>query len=433
MIARLLTARERWLPGLAALAWWSVFHPGFISEDSLSHLTDVRTGAYSVWFTAWWVYVVDALTLGARVIPLMTLISVLALEYAVYFWIRSVFPRTGVRALAVLLIAFSPLVGAMGTQIRHDVALTAGLLICAAVMTRTWSSSTFAVRDYFWLLPASPLIATRHNGVPTVIAAAVLLLIVSRRRWRHAAMLAAVAGGASVITYAATRASSNAAAVDPVQTVEWLMGDISCALARGVEPTGDEWATLTKIAARDAWPQPRACLVMNPMLVDGAVDATAVVTNYRGLIGVWRSLAMRQPGQMLAAHASRVRLFLPPLPPPYIPSFLHSTVMPNDFGLGWTFPSLAERMRVIVRAWNAGGFILANSMVWLIALLVTAWLAPSWRDRLNPTIVIGAALNLGLLVAAPISEGRYGLFLLVSGQATVVYGLLSWFPPTSSA
>jgi hypothetical protein len=82
-------------------------------------------------------------------------------------------------------------------------------------------------------------------------------------------------------------------------------------------------------------------------------------------------------------------------------------------------------MRVVVRAWNAGGFILANSMVWLIALLVTAWRMPAWRDRLSPTIFIGMALNLGLLVAAPISEGRYGLFILVSGQATVLYVLLS--------
>src|SRR6188474_3305176 len=95
-----LTARERWQPGLAGLAWWSIFHPGFISEDSVIHLLDIRTGSYSVWFTAWWVYVVDALTLGGRVIPLMTLVSVLALEYAVYFWIQSVFPKTPARAIA---------------------------------------------------------------------------------------------------------------------------------------------------------------------------------------------------------------------------------------------------------------------------------------------------------------------------------------------
>ena len=164
---------------------------------------------------------------------------------------------------------------------------------------------------------------------------------------------------------------------------------------------------------------------MNPMLVGGAVNPSAAVTNYSDLIGVWRSLVMRHPAPMMAAHASGVRLFLPPHPPLEIPSFLHSTVVPNDSGIRRTFPSLAERMRVVVRAWNAGGFILANSMVWLIALLIAAWRIPSWRDRLTPTIVIGCALNLGLIIAAPISEGRYGLFILVTGQATVVYVLLS--------
>jgi hypothetical protein len=371
------------------------------------------------------VYVVDALTLGARVIPLMTLVGVLTLEYAVYFWIRTVFPKTPARAVTVALIAFSPLVGAMGIQIRHDVALATGLLILAAVLARTWSAPAFSVRDYSLLVLAMPLVATRHNGVPTVIAAAVLMAILSRRWWRQAVALIVVAGGASVITYAATRFSANSAAVDPLQTVEWVMGDISCALARGVEPSGDEWATLEKIAARDAWPQPRACLVMNPMLVGGAVNPTAAVANYRDLIGVWRSLAIGHPAQMISAHASRVRLFLPPRPPLEVPSFLHSTVVPNDFGIRWTFPSFADRMRVVVRGWNAGGFILANSMVWLIALLIAAWRMPVWRDRLMPTIVIGTALNLGLIIAAPISEGRYGLFILVSGQATVVYALVS--------
>ena len=53
-----------------------------------------------------------------------------------------------------------------------------------------------------------------------------------------------------MITLAATKASGNANAADPIQTVEWLMGDISCALGRGhVEPTEGEWATLRALPA----------------------------------------------------------------------------------------------------------------------------------------------------------------------------------------
>jgi hypothetical protein len=420
MIARLI-AHERWVPLVAALAWWITFHPGFLSEDSFINLADARSGAISVWFTAWWVYVVDGLSLGTRVASLVSLASALALEYAVYFWIVTVFPKTPARAITVFLIAISPLVGAMGIQIRHDVALGAGLLICAAVLTRTWTTSLRG-RDYLWLLMTPPLIATRHNGVPTVLAASALLLLTGRRRWRHAAALVLVAVGASAITFTATRASGNTDAVDPVQTVEWLMGDISCLLGRGgVEPTAGEWATLTTIAAREAWPQPGACRFMNPILLQRAANEAAVVVNYRELLGVWGSLARRYPLKMIAAHAERVRLFLPPMPPVEVISFLHSTIVPNDFGLDWTFPAIAERARVVVRAWNGLGFVLANSMIWLIALIVIAWRSPASRDRFIPTIVIGLALNAGLLVAAPISEGRYGLFILICGQAATLY------------
>ena len=159
-----------------------------------------------------------------------------------------------------------------------------------------------------------PLIATRHNGVPTIAAAAVFVLMTGRRHWRQAAALTTVAAGAAVITFAATKASGNANAMDPIQTVEWLMGDISCMLGRGgVEPTEGEWATLTRIAGRDEWPQLRACRVMNPILIERLANESAIVANYGELIGVWRSLLARYPIEMIAAHATRVRLFLPPV------------------------------------------------------------------------------------------------------------------------
>ena len=420
MIARLIT-HERWVPLVAGLAWWATFHPGFLSEDSFINLADARSGDISVWFTAWWVYVVGALSLGTRAISLLTLLSVIGLEYAVYFWVVTVFPKTPARAITVLLIGASPLVGAMGIQVRHDVALGAGLLMCAAVLTRTWATTTFARRDGLLLLLAIPLVATRHNGAPTIAAAAVFVLIAGKRRWRQAAALLGVAAGATMITLAATRASGNTSAMDPVQTVEWLMGDISCLLGHGAEPTEAEWRMLTRVAGRGDWPQLRACVVMNPILLERSANQAAVVVNYRDLIDVWRSLGLRYPLGMLSAHASRVRLFLPPLPPFEVPSFLHSTIVPNDFGMQWSVPAVAERARIVVRAWNAAGFLLANSMLWLMVLIAIAWRAPSWRDRLVPTIVIALALNLGLLVAAPISEGRYALFILICGQAAALY------------
>jgi hypothetical protein len=421
-----LTARERWLPAIAAMAWWLTFHPGFVGDDSLINLGEARSGSISVWFTVWWVYVVDVLSIGTRAIALLTLVSVLALEYAVYLWIVTVFPRGRARALTVLIVSLTPLVGATGIQVRHDVTMNVGLLLAAVVLTRTWWRPGFAAADIVLLAAAAPLLATRHNGVPTILATAIVCAVF--RRWRQAGALAAVAAAAVGITLGATRAAGQTDSVHPMQTVEWLMGDISCALGRGVEPTVSEWAALTRIADAADWPQPRACTVMNPLHNAPTFRMMAIEPHYWDLVGAWLSLTRREPLRMIGAHASRVRLFLPPfatgMPETFIDSFLHSTILPNDFGLHWAWPAIAERARIVVRAWNAAGFVLANSALWLMVLLFAAWTRSEFRRVLIPTIIIGVVLNLGLLVAAPISEGRYGLFILICGQATAVYWIL---------
>lgn len=424
-----LTARERWLPAAAGLAWWLTFYPGFFGDDSFINLGEARSGSISVWFTVWWVYVVDALSLGTRAVPLLTLLSVLSLEYACYAWIATVFPPGRARTLTVLIVALTPLVGATGIQVRHDVTMTAGLLLAAVVLTRTWSTRRFSAVDLALLALAAPLVATRHNGMPTILATAVACAWL--RRWRQTGALIAVAAAAGVITLAATRAAGHSGSVHPMQTVEWLMADISCALGKGLEPTPAEWATLSRIADPADWPQPRACHVMNPLHRAATFKAMAIEPNYGELVKVWLALVRRDPMRMITAHATRVRLFLPPLasglPGTFVESFLHSTIIPNDFGLQWAWPSIADRARIVVRLWNAAGLLLANSALWLIVLLLAAWRRRDPRLPLTPTIIIAVMLNLGLLAAAPISEGRYGLFMLICGQTTALFlGLERW-------
>ena len=65
--------------------------------------------------------------------------------------------------------------------------------------------------------------------------------------------------------------------------------------------------------------------------------------------------------------------------------------------------------------------MLANSALWLGLIALAAWKLRGLRHRLLPTLIMATALNLGLLATAPISEGRYGLFILICGQVTLVY------------
>jgi len=232
-----------------------------------------------------------------------------------------------------------------------------------------------------------------------------------------------------VVTQSATRAAGREHSIDPVQAVEWMMADVSCLTTDAtVQVTDEEWRALAPIASRADWQQPVACRFVSPLLIAPTFKATQVETNMAALTRTWWSLARRYPLKMLAVHLRRVNLFLPPFvggaPEQSNTPFLHSTILPNDFDLQWAFPRIAEIARIPVRAWNALRAVLANAALWLLVLLLIAWRRRDLRGPLMPTIVVCIALEAGLLATAPISEGRYGLLILIAGQLAALHLLL---------
>lgn len=407
-------------------------YPGLFGEDSLITLGQARSGNVDVWFTAWWVYIIEALSLGTRFIPLLTLCGVLVLSWSIREWAVAIFPAGRARAWAIVLICATPLVGALGIQVRHDAWMVAGFLLCLAVIGRAQSSPEPRLRalDYLQLTLAVLLIPTRHNGLGTLIAAAVLgLIVIRQQRMRFAVTLAVVAAGVFVVTQSATRAAGRAHSIDPAQAVEWMMADVSCLVTDpAVALTDEQWRAIEPIASRSDWPQPVACRFVSPLLIAPTFQISQVAPNTRALIRTWWGLATRYPLKMIAVHLQRVNLFLPPFmggaPEHEKTPFLHSTILPNDFGLEWAFPRVAETARLPVRAWNAMRAVLANAALWLVVLIVIAWRRRDLRARLMPTIVVCVALEAGLIATAPISEGRYGLLILATGQLSALYLVL---------
>lgn len=424
------TRAERWLPIALGVVWWAVFYPGLFGEDSLITLDQARSGNVTVWFTAWWVYLIQALTIGTRVIPLLTLCGVLLLAWSVTDWAATTFPPGRARRWSIALLCASPLIGALGIQVRHDAWMTAGFLFCLSAIGRFVSGARLEAGDYAKLILAVLLIPTRHNGLGTLIAAAVIgAAVLHGYRWRFAGTLGGVAAGVFLVTQTATMAAGRSHSIDPVQAVEWMMADISCMVAdSSVEPTADDWLALETIAARADWPQPVACRFVSPLLIAPTFQPAQVEPHTRDLAMTWWSLFKRYPVKMTFVHMRRVNLFLPPfvggMPEQSQTPFIHSTILPNDFDLHWAFPRLAEMARLPARAWNAMRAVLANAAVWLIVLGAVAWRRADLRAGLLPTIVICVALELGLLATAPISEGRYGLPVLITGQLTLIYVVL---------
>lgn len=402
-------------------------YPGLFGEDSLITLGQARSGDITVWFTAWWVWVIKALTLNTRAIPLLTLAGALVFAWSVREWAIAVLPAGRARVWAIVVMCATPLVGGLGIQVRHDAWMTSGLLLALAAAARASTKGRFALSDYARLLLAMLLIPTRHNGLGTLLlAAAIGAVALPRERKAFAASFAAVAAGVFVVTQAATVAAGRPHSIDPAQAVEWMMADVACMVADPtIQLTADEWAGLEPIASRQDWAQPVACRFVSPLFIALSFKIEAVEAATPGLVRTWLSLGRRHPITLAYVHIRRVNLFLPPfvagVPQQAHTPFIHSTILPNDFGLAWAWPRVAEMARLPMRAWNAGRAVLANAALWLLALAIVAWRRTELRAMLLPTIVTSMALELGLLATAPIAEGRYGLLILVTGQLIVVY------------
>lgn len=425
---------EVWLPVAIAAAWWLALYPGLFGEDSLITLDQARSGNVTVWFTAWWVYLIDALSLNATAIPLLTLAGVLLFSWSVRDWAVAVLPEGRARLWAIAALCATPLVGGLGVQVRHDAWMTAGLLLALAAIANAERNGRFTGFDYGRLLLAVLLIPTRHNGAGTLVASAIIGALVLRSgAKRFAVTFLAVSLGVIAVSQAATRAAGQPHSIDPVQAVEWMMADVSCMAADpAVRFSDDEWARIEPIASRDDWAEPVACRFVSPLLIAPSFRPENVEAHTGGLVRTWWSLARRYPGKMVYVHARRVNLFLPPfvggVPRQAQTPFIHSTILPNDFGLEWGFPRVAEVARLPIRAWNAMRAVLANAAVWLIAIGLMAWKLPALRASLMPTLITCVGLELGLLATAPISEGRYGLLILVTGQLSLLYLVLQRWP-----
>ncbi|MEO7134615.1 MAG: hypothetical protein ABI024_10390, partial [Vicinamibacterales bacterium] len=245
--------------------------PGIVRRGLADHLEQARSGNVDVWFTVWWIYVIDAVSLGTRAIPLLTLSGVLLFAWSIREWARASFPPGPARAWSIVVICATPLVGALGIQVRHDAWMVAGFLLCLAMIGRLRSSPGASLRaiDYFQLALASLLIPTRHNGFATLLATAVLGLIVLRpQRIRFAMTLGAVAVGVFIVTMSATRAAGREHSIDPVQAVEWMMADVSCMVTDPtVELADEQRSNIEAIASRADWKQPVACRFVSPLLI----------------------------------------------------------------------------------------------------------------------------------------------------------------------
>lgn len=402
---------------IVALIWWVIFFPGFFSSDSFAAANMAKSGDLVNSYTASWAIYVRVFSIFGHFIGLLTLLNALILVYAVTrFSYALLSKRTA--AISSFILTLTPLVAGMGITLWHDILMTAGLLLLAAFFTLFREGQSFAKRDFYSLLvPGAVLLSFRPNGLPTFLVFSTLTLIFIRRKslLRPLALVLAITAGTTIFN------SLVVVGLDPINThyaQEWMRNDISCYAAT---EKGAGWVeeNMPGVGTTQGWASPDACTFLNRY----ALEPENINKSYEVVPSAWRKLALSDPAFILKTHFDR-NYYVVPLPingPPSIP-FLHSTIERADAGIEWAMPSVAEKARIIMRVGNALRPILAYAGMWL--LLVLGAVIFLKRKEWLPTFLMGFSLLGILFVFAPIPDGRYALFAMLTGHILLIGALI---------
>jgi hypothetical protein len=371
-------------------------------------------------YTASWAIYVRVFSLFGNFIGLLTLLNALILVYAVTRFSYALLSKK-TAAISSFVLTLTPLVAGMGITLWHDILMTAGLLLLAAFFTLFRQGENYAKSDFYSLLvPGAVLLSFRPNGLPTFLVFAVLTFIFIRRKTliRPLALVLAITAGTTIFN------SLVVVGEDPINThyaQEWMRNDISCYAA---SPAGAGWVekNMPGVGTTQSWASLDACTFLNRYELAPADREKS----YAVVPVAWRKLALSDPAFVLKTHFDR-NYYVVPLPINGLPNipFLHSTIETAGLGIEWAIPSVAEKARIVMRAGNALRPILAYAGMWLLLMLGAVIFLK--RKEWLPTFLMGFSLLGILFVFAPIPDGRYALFVMLTGQLLVVGALVDGF------
>ena len=404
---------------LLSTVWWVVFFPGFYSSDSFAVLEMARTGNLSNIGTAPWALLVRNLSLHGNAPSLVTLTLSLILSASMTIFFYSLFSAKNA-ALVSLLLQATPLVSAMGITLWHDIPMTSGLLLVTSFVIRSIRLNAFTFGEAAkFMLPGMVLITFRGNGLPTVLVLFIFIFLFAFKKQGKTLLLAGILVSI-LVTFFSNTFLPTSKSQDYEFATGWIIYDISC-YASKAKGQGFVEKALPGIGTTQTWASAGACQWFS----DAKLNATELSQARSHLIGAFLKLVQEDPKFVLITHLKRHEYLVPvPLFGLPNPPFIHSTIEFANKGVEWSFPSLAEKSRLLVRAWNYGNFFFAYSGLWLL-IITFAWIK-SRREEFLYVLVVSMILSISLFVVAGISDARYALFILISGQGIALSYFLNW-------
>jgi len=385
--------------------WWLAFNPGFYSADSFGAIELARNGKISSESTATWALTVKILTINGSHPEIATLFFAQLLAFSLSMFAHSLFDGK-TACLSSAILSMTPLVGAMGITLWHDIPMTTGFLLVVAGVLRYVKKETYPLT---LLTLGFVLSSFRYNGIPTLLLTIIMLaFFLKPRRLVFLVLVSTIGIGGVAATLDARFSPPTSTQSDGL--INWMRYDLSCYAASSTDDEFFQQEFMGK-TNREFWKSSQACTWFN--------DSDAFFIRPAELTGdipsAWLALAQKKPLFVLTTHMKRHE-YLNPIPFYGLPRmpFIHSTIEYTGQDIDFWNPALSEKLRIYPRIWNFFNFIFGYSGMWLTAIFFFAWRR---RNLIYFGLgTLGLVLNAGLFVFAIIPDGRFSLFVLIAGQ-----------------
>jgi hypothetical protein len=409
VLPRTILSRALLINSLVSITWWIIFNPGFYSGDSFAVIEMARNGVLNSDWGSVWALFVSNITWGGRQPQIATLVFSQMLSFSVTMFCFTIAKKYIALAVSIIL-CLTPLVGAMGITLWHDIPMTSGLLLfCSGFIQALKTSQDQIIEARSLLLMCSGVVLSsfRYNGLPTILLFVLTFILFKKINWKTIFILAFTILLLSFTTILNFQMKSGTN-VQSSGFTKWMEYDISCRLA-DVDRQQNNMVMFGGRISAEEWQSESACR----WFTTSQYSKVNSKLSQSEIARAWGEVFLEDPLFIVKTHLVRHAYLVPALVPNMfeIP-FIHTTIEFQDKKIAFTFPKLVEDLRVVPRIWNLLRPIFAFSGLWLLVIFVLAF-----RKRSEIYLwcaVLGFILSASVAIFAVIPDPRFVLFVLIA-------------------
>lgn len=304
----LVRNRTNFLSGYVTISagWYLSLFPGRLGFDYSKAIVMIQNGESTNWWTSlfWWFLKITSF--NGKSIALSSLVCLIALGYSLYYLCESMPGNKYVNRLALLILSLTPIYGAFGVNVSHDVFQAAGIIIFSSFHLKALVTETsIGRRDYIALSLASAMVLTTHYGLPLVAVNVVILLL--KRYFKLSTLLCGVTFLITIISPMGITQVPTYGLVMPI------IGDLKCvAQLESSELSDQDWNFLQSLAPKSEWIAPKTCSFIDYSIGDMKSIKLGEIPLDKELILNYLRISAHNPAVIAMAHFQRASIALPP-------------------------------------------------------------------------------------------------------------------------